>query len=132
MIGHLMLSALLAAAPVGPGVEADWVIFLHHVEGGKSYYDRTSIQREGQIVRAWVRWDRSSEREAPFGEARILNEMDCTTRTATILRHGAYDLDGTELFRGDDPLETEPIPENRAGGALALMLCPAQPAASGQ
>jgi len=132
MTSMLMLSAMLAAAPVGPGAEADWVAFLDHDDGSTSYYDRAGVQRDGQIVRVWVRWDRSSESEPPFEEGRILDELDCSAGTVRILRFGAYRGDGTELARRDSPLESAAVIENTPGGALSEILCPAQPAASGK
>ena len=121
-----MILAALALAAAQPAAQGEWVFFFEHDEGGRSAFDSGTVQREGDIVRVWARWDRSVVTGSPFREARIHEELDCAARTVRILAFAGYAADGREVARSDEAAEVTPVTPGTVGGGLYLALCEGQ------
>ena len=130
---QLLLAAAAAVVPAA-GISAQpagtprWERFFDHEEGGDSALDRASLVRNGAVVRVWARWDRSAVADSPFREANILEEVNCEARTAQILAFVAWDRQGSEIARNQQPGAAETAAPGTVGAALIDTVCvgPAQ------
>ena len=116
-----LLALLLAVAPPPP--TGEWVPFDVPEQSGVSFYDSGTVERDGDLVRVWIRWNPQDE-AAPFDEARVLSQIDCRARTGQILRSAVYDRDGGLIGRDDTPQTVDPIREGYAAHSIAQALCP--------
>ena len=117
-----LLAALLLAAAAPPAPTGQWVPFAVPSQGGQSFYDDGTIERDGDVVRVWVRWNPEDE-AAPFHEARLQSEIDCRRRTGRILRMSAWGSDGALIGTDENPQEVEPIRDGYAAHAIEQALC---------
>ena len=116
-----LLALLLAAAP--PEATGDWIRFDVPAQSGVSFYDSGTVERDGDFVRVWIRWNPEDE-AAPFHEARVRSQIDCRQRTGQILSSAVYGPDGGLIGSNDTPQEVDPIREGYAAYAIAQALCP--------
>lgn len=116
-----LLALLLAAAPPAP--DGRWVPFDVPEQSGSAFYDDGSVERTGDTLRVWVRWNPEDE-AAPFHEARALTEIDCRTRTGRLVRMAVYDSDGALIGTEDGDESAQPIRTGYAANGIERALCP--------
>ena len=116
-----LLALLLAAAPPAP--TGDWVPFDVPQLSEAAFYDRGSVERDGDLVRFWIRWNPADE-ATTFHEARLFSEIDCRQRTVRRLRLAVYDGDGGLIRSDETPRPVDAIQPGYAANAIARLLCP--------
>ena len=85
-------TALLMAAP--PAYAANWIFVDYDVNNTVFYYDVDSIQRSGNQVTVWEKWDRSRDKTSKERERKLRQRYDCAERTFTDLDIFIYFPDG--------------------------------------
>jgi hypothetical protein len=121
---------LLSAAVLGlsvaslatPAFAADW-IFADAIDanGTLHYYDADTIQRTGNQVTVWEKWDHSRDKTEKIRERKLRVRYDCAERTSTSLNTIIYFPDGkTEFFTWEAYQQTaDPVvPESIADAKL--------------
>jgi hypothetical protein len=119
----VILAALALAQAAAPG----WTYVSTSTVGSRLYYDRSTIQRTGHLVRAWVRIDHSHDRTTRARETKEMWSYDCTQRTTLAITSISYLPNGVALdarYLHDDPYDYTPvIPQSQADTVMRL-LCP--------
>ncbi len=87
--------ACVAAFLGTPAAAANWVYVTKNDSGTIYYYDADNIQRSGNQITAWQKWDHSADQSMKEREAKRLVRFDCAARTATQLSSIRYFADGT-------------------------------------
>lgn len=85
-----LLSVTMLATIATPAFAANWVYVLTNDTGTVYYYDSDTIQRSGQWVIVWEKWDHSRDKTVPQREQKIRWRYDCAGRTSTPLQLTKY------------------------------------------
>jgi len=86
-------AALVMAAT--PAFAANWVYVATNDVGSDYYYDSDTIQRSGNQVMVWERWDHSRDKKTKERERKVRFRYDCAEKTSTLLDVIMYYPDGT-------------------------------------
>ncbi len=80
----LMASAAFVMVS-SPAYAVDWVYITTTNTGTVLYYDADTIQRTGNLVTVWEKWDHSRDKTVKEREKKIRLTYDCVQRTSTNL-----------------------------------------------
>jgi hypothetical protein len=101
-----------------PVAAASWVYVGENSNGAVIYYDADTIQRSGDQITVWTKWNHSRNRTVRYREAKNRDRFDCEERTITLIAYTNYYPDGkVETFniptygQEDDPVTPESIGE---------------------
>ncbi len=89
----LIAAALLLAA--SPAFAANWVYVTTDTDGTVYYYDADTVQRSGNQVTVWEKWDHSRDKTIKERERKRQYQYDCAESTSTLLHSIIYYPDGT-------------------------------------
>jgi hypothetical protein len=86
----LLGAMCLAVMPAAPAYAANWVYVTTSNQKADFYYDSDTIQRSGNIVTVWEKYDLS--RVATTKERTRISRYryDCAERTSTLLASNVY------------------------------------------
>ena len=123
-----LVSALLvclALMPIAPAYAANWIYVIEDVKGTVFYYDADTIQRSGNQVTVWEKWDHSRNRTIKEREDKVLNRYYCLERTFTILNWVGYYPDGTNksFTWGTYQQTADPIVPETSGELMFKAVC---------
>lgn len=92
-----------------PAYAAEWVYVNKTSSGAFMYIDAKTIQREGDHVTVWERWDLSRDKATKERQRIVLNRYDCIARTSTVISLIVYYPDGTSQSTDRKPYEQEAL-----------------------
>lgn len=84
----IVAAALVMAAT--PATAANWVYVLTSSKGTVYYYDADTIQRSGNQVTVWEKWDHSRDKTVKERETKVRYRYNCAERTGTLLQLTQY------------------------------------------
>lgn len=118
-------AALVLAAT--PAFAANWVYMTTDVNGTDYYYDADTIQRSGNQVTVWLKWDHSSDKTVKERRKTSRHRFDCAERTGTLLDVIIYYPDGTSKSATWEAYEQEAelIAPDTLGEDRLLTVCAA-------
>lgn len=91
---NLLAAATALVMAATPAFAANWIYVTQSNVGTVSYYDVDTIQRSGNQVTVWEKWDHSRNKTKKERETRIHGRYDCSERTITSLNINNYFPDG--------------------------------------
>jgi hypothetical protein len=110
-----------------PAAAANWVYVGESVNKTVIYYDAETIQRSGNQVKVWEKWDYSSNMTLKFREAKVHKRYNCLERTDTLLGGSSYYPDGkVESFNlAPHEQEADPVTPETIGEGVMKAVCAA-------
>ena len=79
--GALLGVVCFALTPIAPAYAANWVYVDADADNTVVYYDADTIQRSGDQVLVWVRYDHSRDKTEKARETKVRAIYDCAART---------------------------------------------------
>ena len=77
-----LVSAIgLALMPIAPAFAVNWIYVDADADNTVVYYDADTIQRSGDQVLVWVRYDHSRDKTEKARETKVRAIYDCAART---------------------------------------------------
>ena len=81
----LTIAALLVLLQTAPSYASDWVYIDQNTKNTVYYYDSDTIQRSGNIVTVWEKYDYRRNTTVKYRERKQRSRFNCEERTVVIL-----------------------------------------------
>jgi len=91
---NLLTAVAAITMAAAPAFAADWIYVTTDVNGAVIYYDADTIQRSGDQITVWRKWDHSRDKTVKERETKSRSRYDCAERTITLLTYINYFPDG--------------------------------------
>ena len=91
---NLLAAATALVMAATPAFAVNWIYVTETTTNTRLYYDLDTIQRSGNQVIAWEKWDHSRDKSTKERETKWRSRFDCSERTSTLLNATFYYPDG--------------------------------------
>lgn len=120
-----MTATCLSLMPAAPAYAANWVYVITDTDNTGFYYDSDTIQRSGNQVTVWTKYDHSRDKTVKMRESKVLIRYGCAERTLTTLQETTYYPNGTTNTVIVKPYEQEEmaIPPSTVAEKMLEAVC---------
>ena len=87
---NLLAAAVALVMGATPAFASNWVYAAETDANTVIYYDADTVQRSGNQVTVWEKWDHSRDKYEKRRQRIIQNRYDCSERTKTLLNGASY------------------------------------------
>ena len=106
------LLLILSLFLISTSAYAEWTYFSNNVGGDISFYDKSSVKRNGDKVKVWTYMDIADDKEAKslnMASGRSLYEIDCVNETRKTLSFQSFTKHNLEGGMRDVPITNPTI-----------------------
>ena len=125
VVAALLGVVCFALTPIAPAYAANWVYVTTDRDNTDFYYDSDTIQRSGNQVTVWTKYDHSRDKTVKMRESKVLIRYGCAERTLTTLQETTYYPNGTTNTVIVKPYEQEElaIPPGTVAESMLEAVC---------
>ena len=124
-----LVVAFCVLLPTLPAYAANWVYVVTDPDNAVVYYDSDTLQRTGDEVIVWVKWDHSRDKTVKERESKDRAIYDCSAGTRTVLSIWDYFPNGEVNSIEYKPSEqtAKSVPPDSMGETIMQAVCAAPP-----